>query len=95
MADMRTNQQVIVKQPDEKELSDLRVKSWPIWTKEPSTFDWFYDEPETCYFLEGEVTVATDAGDVSIKKGDLVTFSQGLQCVWKVKQAVRKHYKFG
>jgi uncharacterized cupin superfamily protein len=25
----------------------------------------------------------------------LVTFPQGLSCVWNVKKAVKKHYKFG
>jgi len=28
-------------------------------------------------------------------KGALVTFSQGLECTWKVLSPVRKHYRFG
>lgn len=74
---------------------ELGARSWPIWTKEPSTFDWFYDEQEICYFLEGEVTVKTKEGEVSFGKGDLVTFPRGLACTWNVKKAVRKHYRFG
>ena len=83
-----------VEQPDGKQLADLKVKSWPTWTKEPSVFDWHYDEEEICYFLEGDVTVKTDQGEISIGKGDLVTFPKGLSCAWHVKQAVRKHYCF-
>jgi uncharacterized cupin superfamily protein len=71
------------------------VKTWGIWTKEPSTFDWSYDEQEVCYFLEGDVTVKTAEGEVHVRKGDLVTFPRGLTCTWVVKGAVRKHYKFG
>ena len=90
-----TGLKVSVEKPTEKKLKDIGVTSWPIWTKEASTFDWYYDEKEACYFLEGEVTVKTPAGEVSFGKGDFVTFPQGLQCVWHIKKAVKKHYKFG
>jgi uncharacterized protein len=81
--------------PTEKELTVEGVKTWPIWTCEPSTFDWFYDEKETCLILEGEVTVETETETVSFKTGDMVVFPKNLSCVWNVKKAVRKHYKFG
>lgn len=85
-----------VKKPLSKELQELGVKNWPIWECDPSTFDWEYDEKETCYFLEGDVTVETANGDsVRIEAGDLVEFPQGLKCTWKVAKKVRKHYKFG
>ena len=87
--------QVRVTKPTDQQLKDLGVKQWPIWTKEPSTFQWHYDEPETCYFLEGDVEVTTAAGKVRIGQGDLVTFAEGLNCTWNVRQAVRKHYRFG
>ncbi|MEI6437457.1 MAG: cupin domain-containing protein [Candidatus Omnitrophota bacterium] len=86
---------VIVEKPTEKRLIDLGVKSWPIWTKEVSTFDWQYDEQEICLFLDGDVTVKTPFETVSFGKSDLVTFPKGLSCTWHVKKAVRKHYKFG
>lgn len=86
---------VVESNPAPGRLEGLKVKTWDIWTKEPATFDWHYDEPETCYFLEGDVTVKTAEGDVPIRKGDLVTFPQGLTCTWVVKGAVRKHYRFG
>lgn len=86
---------VLVEKPTAKQLDDLKVRSWPIWTKEASTFNWEYDEKEICYILEGDVTVKTPGGEVSFGKGDLVTFPQGLKCVWQIKRDVKKHYKFG
>ena len=91
----KSSAKIVVERPTEAKRKRLGVASWPIWAKEPSTFDWHYDEPETCYFLEGEATVTSDAGEVRIGPGDLVTFPQGLQCTWRVTRAVRKHYKFG
>jgi uncharacterized protein len=88
-------QHIKVERPSPEKLKDLRITSWPIWEKEPSSFDWHYDEKETCLFLEGEVTVKSEGSEVKIKKGDLVEFPKGLSCTWHVEQAVRKHYKFG
>ncbi len=82
--------------PSPQTLEQLGVKSWPVWTKEASEFPWFYDEKETCYFLEGEVTVTPEGGEpVTIGKGDLVVFPQGMSCTWKIHKDVRKHYRFG
>ncbi len=86
---------ITVERPDDQRLKALNVSSWPIWTKEPSTFEWHYDDQETCYFLEGDVVVTTSDGDVTMRQGDLATFPKGLDCTWQVKQAVRKHYRFG
>ena len=80
--------------PSDPKLAELKVKYWPVWSKEPSEFDWHYDQREICYILEGDVTVRTDQGTVRLGKGDLVTFEKGLSCNWHVKKAVRKHYKF-
>ncbi len=86
----------VEKNPSPETLNDLGVDSWPIWTKEVSTFPWSYDEPETCLFLEGEVVVTPDGGSpVTVGKGDLVTFPSGMSCTWKVLRPVRKHYRFG
>jgi hypothetical protein len=86
----------VEKNPLPSTLDELGVRSWPIWTKEVSTFPWSYDEPETCLFLEGEVVVTPDGGaPVSVGKGDLVMFPSGMSCTWKVLKPVRKHYRFG
>jgi len=83
--------------PTEEELNKLGVKSWGIWEKEKSIFDWSYSDTETCYILEGEIEVTDNAtGEkLEFKKGDLVQFPKGLECVWNVKKPVRKYYNFG
>jgi uncharacterized cupin superfamily protein len=82
--------------PSGERLKELGVKSWPIWTKEESIFPWSYDSSETCYFLEGDVTVTPEGGEpVRVGKGDLVTFPAGMSCTWEVRGAVKKHYTFG
>lgn len=82
--------------PPEERLERMGVRGWPIWTKEPSTFPWTYNEPETCFFVEGDVVVTPDAGEpVRVGAGDLVTFPSGMSCTWQVRKAVRKHYRFG
>ena len=81
--------------PDESILDGLGVRQWDIWSKEISEFPWHYDSTETCYILAGEVTVIPDGGsEVTIGKGDLVTFAQGLSCTWKISQPVKKYYRF-
>ena len=90
-----TVSKVQIEKPTQEELKALGVQSWPIWSKEPSRFDWHYDDKETCYFLEGEVMIETSHETVNIGKGDLVIFPKGLSCTWHVKKVVRKHYNFG
>ena len=87
--------EIEVRKPSEEELDQMGVKGWPIWECDPSTFDWEYSDKETCYILEGDVTVNTPSGDVHFAEGDLVVFPQGLKRVWKVAKHVRKHYQFG
>ncbi|MFA4851800.1 MAG: cupin domain-containing protein [Bacteroidales bacterium] len=85
---------VIVKKLTDSEIEGRKIKSWPIWTKEVSRFDWYYDCDEECLILDGEVIVETNEGNYTIKAGDFVTFKQGLKCVWNVKTPIQKHYNF-
>lgn len=94
MAIVKPTYHIHIEKPSAEKLKQLNVHSWPIWTKEISTFDWHYDEKEICYFLEGKVTVTSADGEVSFGKGDLVSFPKGLSCTWRVQQPVRKHYQF-
>lgn len=90
------NSITVVHNPEKSELEQQGVFNWPIWEKEPSAFPWSYDDKETCYLLEGGVTVTPDGGEpVSFGAGDLVTFPAGMSCHWDIKAAVRKHYNFG
>ncbi|EFK97114.1 protein containing DUF861, cupin-3 [sediment metagenome] len=62
----------------------LGVKSWGIWECEPSSFDWSYDEDETCLILEGQAKITAPDETVTIEAGDLVIFPKGLKCRWQV-----------
>jgi len=43
--------------------------------------------------MEGEVVVETKDGKmVQLGKGEFVTFSEGLSCVWDIKKPVKKRY---
>ena len=86
----------IIDNPSEDQLEELGVRSWPTWSAEVSTFPWTYDDPETCYFLDGDVVVTPEGGDpVEVRKGQLVTFPAGMSCTWQVRKPVHKHYRFG
>jgi uncharacterized cupin superfamily protein len=86
----------ITHNPSQAQLAQLGVRDWPIWEKEVSEFPWSYDQEETCFILAGDVVVTPRGGaPVQISKGDLVTFPEGMSCTWKVRQPVRKHYRFG
>ncbi|MCX7677658.1 MAG: cupin domain-containing protein [Spirochaetes bacterium] len=86
---------VKIEKKSHDELKKDGVFSWPIWTKEVSDFDWYYDTQEKFYLIEGEVDVELDDGStVHFEAGDFVTFSKGVRCRWHVKKPVRKHYSF-
>ena len=86
-----------IRRPSEEELAEGGIRKWPVWEKEAGTFDWHYDQPETCYLLEGRVRVTPKdgSGPVEFGAGDLVSFPEGLSCVWEISEDVRKHYRFG
>ena len=77
-------------------VEELGIKSWPIWSCEVSSFNWTYDDKETCLLIEGKVTVTPEGGQpIKFEAGDLVKFPAGMKCRWNVHQAVRKYYRFG
>ncbi|HOO25940.1 MAG TPA: cupin domain-containing protein [Clostridiales bacterium] len=78
-----------------EEAKEMGIDTWGRWGCEPSRFDWSYPEREVCYIFEGEVTVSAYGEDYEIGPGMMVTFPQGMDCVWDVKKAIRKAYKFG
>lgn len=79
--------------PSPMKLEAMNVESWPIWSKEPSTFEWTYDSRETCYILEGEALITPHGGEpVTIQARDLVHFPKGMSCTWEIREAIEKHY---
>ncbi|NOU18941.1 MAG: cupin domain-containing protein [Bacteroidales bacterium] len=85
---------VIIDKLSKEEIINRGINKWPIWTKEISKFDWYYESEEECQIIDGEVEVETPDGNYSIKAGDFVTFKVGLKCVWNVKKPIRKYYNF-
>lgn len=85
-----------IEKPSREKIKEMGVESWPIWEKGVSRFDWSYDDKETCYILQGHAEVTgKNRKSVSFGAGDLVVFPKGLECVWEIKDPIRKHYKFG
>tara|TARA_B110000014_G_scaffold90357_1_gene62105 strand:- start:197 stop:469 length:273 start_codon:yes stop_codon:yes gene_type:complete len=88
--------EILIKQISEEEIQAKGIRNWSTWSCDKSEFPWEYIEKESCYILEGHVDVTTDSGEtVSIGPGDYVEFPQGLKCIWKVHQAISKHFSFG
>ncbi|GAB6189484.1 hypothetical protein JCM30566_12240 [Marinitoga arctica] len=85
----------IIENPSEDVLNKLNISEWPIWEKEISTFDWYYDDTEVCYILDGEVIIHTKNSTYKIKKGDLVEFKKDLSCKWEIIKPIKKYYNFG
>ena len=77
-----------------KELINIGVFNWPIWTCKVSEFPWTYSEKESCYILDGVIEVKTEEEIVNIRPRDFVIFPKGLSCTWTVSKPVRKHYSF-
>lgn len=86
---------IVVTKPSDHALDELGVRAWEIWTCEAGTFDWHYEQKETCYLLEGDVTVTAKDDQATFGAGDLVIFPEGLDCKWEVRLPVKKHYKMG
>ncbi|BBP46056.1 cupin [Thiosulfatimonas sediminis] len=85
----------VLKNPSPEVIASRGCTTWPIWEKAVSEFPWYYADNESCWILDGEVTVTPDGGEpVTIHAGDFVTFPAGLHCTWKITQPIRKHYQF-
>jgi uncharacterized cupin superfamily protein len=91
---MASMKDVVVKKPTAAETAT--AKKWPVWEHPAATFEWFYTQKEKCLILQGKVTVRSAGGkdSVSFGVGDWVEFPKDLECVWEIKEAVRKHYEF-
>lgn len=86
--------EVKVWKASEEEIKE--AKKWPTWSKEESVFDWYYDEDEQFYVVEGEVEVTLEDGKkIQFGPGDMVKFPAGTRCIWHVKKPIFKHYRIG
>jgi uncharacterized cupin superfamily protein len=88
-----TSEISVEREPSLSKLNVMGVFDWAILDKDTGTFNWKYDRKETCYILEGSFSVTPQAGKTQhFKKGDLISFSKGLECIWIVTKPVKKHY---
>ncbi|MCP4717238.1 MAG: cupin domain-containing protein [Deltaproteobacteria bacterium] len=84
---------ITVEQPTPELLDAKGVSRWPTLEKEPCRIDWYFDQTEESYFLDGAVTVVTEDGQrVTVRKGDLAVFPKGLRCTWYIEAPLRKHF---
>jgi hypothetical protein len=78
-----------------EELENKCVFDWGIWEKEVSKFEWHYDQTEECYLIKGFVTLECENGKkYEFGAGDFITFPKGLDCIWDIKEDVKKHFNF-
>ena len=76
----------------EEELQEEGVFDWPVRKLGEEKMDWYYEETELCYIVEGEAVIATEFEQTTVRAGDLVTFPKGLECVWDVESEIEMHY---
>lgn len=95
-SEKRMHRAIQLRRIDTDEVQRMNIGSWPTWSQGISSFPWHYDAQETCYLIEGQVTVTPDGGEpVKIAAGDLVTFPAGMSCTWDIHDPIFKHYRFG
>lgn len=85
---------VWVRKPNEKEKELLNAQ--PTWEHEAGVWPAHYDErQETFLVIHGGGSITTDEGRIyRFEVGDLVTAARDFDCVWEVKDYIKKHYIF-
>ena len=87
---------VIKNKPENSELENLAVNTWPVWIKEPSQFVKTYEMPETCYILEGEAKITPKGKEpLVISSGALLIFPSPCECSWEIIKKVKMRYLLG
>ena len=76
----------------EEGLEEEGVCEWTVRKWDDEKLDWYYEETELCYIVEGEAVIATEFEPVTVRAGDFVTFPKGLECVWDVESELIMHY---
>ncbi len=84
---------ITVETPDSSALEEIR--KWPVWEKEPCSFDEDYTAREQFYILEGSARLSVDGEPACpISPGDLVTVEKGVLVRWQISTPLKKHFKF-
>jgi uncharacterized cupin superfamily protein len=61
-----------------------------IWDCTAGRFNWFYDQDETIYVIEGGVVIKDDRGAHRLSAGDTIFFPKGASAEWTVETYIRK-----
>jgi len=61
-----------------------------VWDCTAGRFNWFYSCDETVHILEGNVSLTTAAGTVTVEAGNAIFFPAGSWATWHVSSYVRK-----
>lgn len=83
-----------IEQPQQDELEEAGVFSWPLWVHDEDKIEWYYDKTEHCYILEGEATIVSEFDSITIRPGDYLILPAGLECVWDIQSKIKKHYSY-
>lgn len=89
-----------VKAATDAQIKEMDVTAWPTWTtkgsekykvgvKAPTKV---YDTNELSYIISGEMDIIHGDTTTTVKAGDFVTFPDGFECNWFVKEEINKHW---
>jgi uncharacterized cupin superfamily protein len=78
----------------ERNLTEKGVFKWDLHEIGVSKYPFKFWCETSVYFTEGEVTVKIKEGSVVLKKGDFVTFREGIESDWDVTVPIKKHVFF-
>jgi uncharacterized cupin superfamily protein len=65
------------------------VDTWPARRHERHRIPVQYQEETVCFVAEGSARIETEDGNVEIEPGDLVTFPEGLDCTWHLREPLQ------
>lgn len=70
---------------------DTTTTSW-VWDCTAGRFNWYFDEDETIYVIEGEVIITAEGQEPrTLRAGHAALFYAGTRSEWHVPHYVRKH----
>jgi uncharacterized protein len=70
---------------------DTTTQSW-VWDCTAGRFNWYFEEDETMYVIEGEVVIRSEGQEPrTLRAGHAALFYAGTHAEWYVPHYVRKH----
>ncbi|WP_321798064.1 cupin domain-containing protein [Caballeronia sp. J97] len=70
---------------------DTTTSSW-VWDCTAGRFNWYFEQDETIYVIEGEVIITAEGQEPrTLRAGHAALFYAGTRSQWHVPKYVRKH----